>query len=183
MADGVKFSLQPGSAASRIRPVGLSSIRAGGGIDLSHKGGIEYLARRLEKETGKRKRCAQEVIHKYTLLVQGTARKNLGDDPRRIDEGTLRTSIQTLIGAAFRSAVASIVFTDLEYAAYVHWGTGIHGENPKGGHRNVPWVYFDEKRRRYVVTSGMKPNMFLLNSFNKHAVALERDLRKCLSGQ
>jgi len=187
MADGITFSLKPGAAAKSVRSVGITSSSTargakGVGLDTSHKGGIEYLARVLEKESKERRKCAHDILNKYALLIQGTARKMLKDDPRRVDEGLLRSSIQTFISQIFKQRLAALVFTDLEYAAFVHWGTGIHGENPAGGHRTTPWIYFDEKRREYYVTRGMEANMFLLNAFNKHAPQLERELKACLTG-
>ena len=138
------------------------------------------VAEALRQETRARRSCAEDVINKYALLVQGTARKNLNDDPRRIDEGRLRSSIQTMITGLFAAKLAGIVYTDLEYAPFVHYGTGRFGEHPSGGHRLTPWVYYDEKRRTFVLTSGMRPNKFLLNAFNEHRRAMLQELEQCL---
>ena len=141
---------------------------------------INALIKKLKKEGVTRRACAHKVLNKYALLIQGTARKNLNKKPKRIDEGTLRASVQTFVSQLFTIRLAAMVFTDLEYAAYVHWGTGIHGESPEGGHRQTPWVYYDEKRKIFVFTQGMMPNPYLLDAFNTHHKPFLRELEKCL---
>jgi hypothetical protein len=48
-----------------------------------------------------------------------------------------------------------IVYTPLEYAPYVEYGTGLFAEN--GGRTDVPWCYMDEKTGEFIWTNGMKP--------------------------
>ena len=121
------------------------------------------MAKALRNQSIFRERAAKKVLAKYALLIQGDAKKNLREDPRRIDDGTLWNSIQILL-----TGLVAQVFTNIDYAAFVHWGTGIHGKNPKGGHRLTPWIYFDEKRQKFFVTTGMEPNMFLKNAWDKY---------------
>lgn len=143
---------------------------------------IQAVVKKLQKESLKRRQCAHDILNKYMLLIQGTARKNLNRTPTRIDSGALRASIQTLISTLFTLRLAAMVFTNLEYAVFVHWGTGVFGESPDGGHRQTPWVYFDEKRKQFVFTRGMMPNPFLLDAFDEHHKNFLRDLEKCLKG-
>ncbi len=51
-----------------------------------------------------------------------------------------------------------IVFTPLEYAPYVEYGTGLFAED--GGRTNVPWHYQDEEGEWHS-TSGQKPQPFM----------------------
>ena len=58
----------------------------------------------------------------------------------------------------------AIVGTGVEYAALVEYGTGIYGEPIAGRptpRRQTPWVYFDEKLKKFFWTRGMKPRSFL----------------------
>jgi hypothetical protein len=41
------------------------------------------------------------------------------------------------------------------------FGTGIYGENPKGGHRTTPWVYYNEATESFVITRGNKAQPFM----------------------
>lgn len=178
MADGVTFKV---TASSKGR------------IAIDDKA-IALIEQRLNEAVRSRKRCARDVINKYALLVQSDSRRNLRgveaseedptivEVPSRIDEGTLRRSIQILVSTVFAAKVSGFVFTELEYAPFVHWGTGIYGEDPKGGHRLTPWVYFDEKRQQFFYTRGMAPNKFMLNAYLKHHENFMRDIEKCLAG-
>lgn len=143
---------------------------------------IESVAEELRKKGLLARGCARDVLNKYALKIQRTARKNLNRTPQRIDEGTLRTSVQIFVTQMAKIRLGALVFTDLEYAPYVHWGTGIHGENPEGGHRQTPWVYYDKKRKKYVFTRGMEANQFLVDAFNQHADAFLREFEACLKG-
>lgn len=72
------------------------------------------------------------------------------------DTGALRRSITSKVEHG--SDITGIVFTPLEYAPYVEYGTGIHAE--KGGRTNVPWLYQrDDGEYRY--TSGQHPKPFM----------------------
>lgn len=124
---------------------------------------------------------AERVLNKYMLRIQSAARRALNDSPTRIDEGTLRASIQVFLSAGLNaSKLGAYVFTDSDYAKWVHWGTGIYGTAPEGGHRLTPWVYFDEKRQQFFVTRGMEANPFLLKAFNLHYAKFVQELREVL---
>jgi HK97 gp10 family phage protein len=155
-------------------------VKAGGRI-IKGTHAVNALVQQIEKARVDRRACARHVVNKYMLLMQGEARKQLKVWPERWDEGTLARSIQTMITSRLAAAVAAEVYTELEYSVFVHWGTGAFGENPDGGHRETPWVYWDEKRRRFVWTEGMDANPFLENAFNKYQRIFLAELRKCLS--
>ena len=54
------------------------------------------------------------------LHLEGEAKKELENDPRRIDTGNLRNSISSEVDS---SEPAAYVGTNVEYAPYVHDGT------------------------------------------------------------
>lgn len=133
---------------------------------------LERAKRAIADRTSALRQRVARTCARYAIRVETKAKENLASDPRRIDEGTLRNSIHHR-----GSDVSWDVYTALEYAAFVHWGTGIHGENPAGGHRQTPWIYYDEKRKRFVTTSGMRPNKFLLDAMNHYREDFIRDIR------
>jgi HK97 gp10 family phage protein len=87
-----------------------------------------------------------------TALVERAAKQNA---PK--DTGALRRSIESKVEVGENSVVGT-VFTNLEYAPYVEYGTGLFAE--KGGRSNVPWKYEDEKGE-FHSTSGQKPQPYL----------------------
>lgn len=100
---------------------------------------IESLADTGELETTLGKACA---------LVERSA-KELA--PK--DTGALRRSITSKV-----EGTEGIVYTPLEYAPYIEYGTGLFAES--GGRADVPWNYKDDKGEWHS-TSGMKPQPFM----------------------
>ena len=85
-------------------------------------------------------------------LVEGAAKDKAPKDP-----GALSRSITSKIEVT-GSEIDGIVFTPLEYAPYVEYGTGLYAENGNG--RQTPWVYRDDKGD-YHYTHGQHPQPFL----------------------
>lgn len=87
------------------------------------------------------------------------------------DNGQLAQSVQYAVDG---SATTCTVFTPLEYAPYVEYGTGLYAE--EGGRKDVPWHYQDE-RGEWHTTSGQDPQPFmrpaLTENENKIAELLE----------
>lgn len=69
------------------------------------------------------------------------------------DNGELRRSITSKV-----EGTVGIVFTPLEYAPYVEFGTGLFAVVQ--GRQDVPWCYQDEEGEWHS-TSGQKPQPFL----------------------
>lgn len=67
--------------------------------------------------------------------------------------GELRRSITSKV-----ENEEGIIFTPLEYAPYVEYGTGLFAEN--GGRKDVPWNYKDDKGEWHS-TSGMMPHPYM----------------------
>lgn len=76
-----------------------------------------------------------------------------------VDTGNLRNSI-----SHDSDEETAIVGTNVEYAPYVEYGTGIHAE---GGGRSTPWRYKD-KDGNWHTTSGQKPQPFLRPAIADH---------------
>jgi HK97 gp10 family phage protein len=79
------------------------------------------------------------------------------------DTGALRRSITSEVNMS-GADVVGIVFTPLEYAPYVEYGTGLFAEN---GGRQDAWSYQDDKGNWHS-TSGQRPQPFLRPALNEN---------------
>lgn len=75
-----------------------------------------------------------------------------------VNEGTLRRSITTEINTE-ADQIEGKVGTTLDYAPYIHEGTGIYSRTG-AGRKQVPWVYRDAMGN-FHTTSGVRPHPFL----------------------
>ena len=76
------------------------------------------------------------------------------------DTGELRRSITSKVEDG-----EGMVFTPLEYAEYVEYGTGLFAE--QGGRTDTPWTYKDDKGEWHT-TSGQPPQPFLRPDLAEH---------------
>ena len=76
------------------------------------------------------------------------------------DTGALRRSITSEV-----NGLEGVVFTNLEYAPYVEYGTGLFAEN--GGRADVPWNYQDAAGNWHS-TSGQHPQPFMRPALNEN---------------
>ena len=70
-----------------------------------------------------------------------------------------------------------IVYTPLEYAPYVEYGTGLFAE--EGGRKDVPWCYQDDEGNWHS-TSGMRPHPFMRPALDENREDILRVLREGL---
>lgn len=98
---------------------------------------------------------AIEGLGKACALVERAAKQKA---PKGV--GNLRRSIESKI-----EGTEGIVFTPLEYAPYVEYGTGLFAE--EGGRQDVPWHYQDEKGEWHT-TSGMNPQPYMRPALNEN---------------
>jgi HK97 gp10 family phage protein len=101
-------------------------------------------------------------------LVERTAKQKA---PK--GNGALRRSITSKV-ETIGGSVQGIVFTPLEYAPYVEYGTGLFAEN--GGRKDVPWSYKDDKGEWHS-TSGMKPHPYMRPALTENTEAIKRILK------
>ena len=109
--------------------------------------GVEALIAELGKKFDTEK--MQKNLGKACAIVEGAAKKKA---PK--GDGTLRSSITYKV-----EGTVGIVYTPLEYAPYVEFGTGIEAEDGNG-RKDVPWHYKDEEGVWWH-TEGSKPKRFL----------------------
>ena len=78
--------------------------------------------------------------------------------------GELRRSITSKV-----EDLIGVVYTPLEYAPYVEFGTGLFAE--EGGRTDVPWNYQDDEGEWHS-TSGMKPHPYLRPALEENRAAI-----------
>ena len=71
-----------------------------------------------------------------------------------------------------------IVYTLLEYAPYVEFGTGLFAES--GGRTDVPWNYQDDEGNWHS-TSGMKPRPYMRPALNENRERIVRILKEAIT--
>lgn len=109
------------------------------------------------------------ALGKACALVERAAKQKA---PK--DTGELRRSITSKVEHG-----EGIVFTPLEYAPYVEFGTGLFAEN--GGRMDVPWNYQDDKGEWHS-TSGQKPQPFMRPALEENREEILRVLKEGIIG-
>ena len=111
----------------------------------------------------------KKALQKACMLVERSAKQKA---PK--GDGDLRRSITSEVKQD-ATEMYGIVFTPLEYAPYVEFGTGLFAEN--GGRQEVPWKYKDDAGNWHS-TSGMKPQPFLRPALNENREIIKRLLKE-----
>jgi HK97 gp10 family phage protein len=117
---------------------------------------------------------ATQAVGTACALVERTAKQKA---PK--DNGPLRRSITSEVRKEGRDIVG-VVYTPLEYAPYVEYGTGLFAEGGNG-RKDVPWHYKDDKGEWHT-TSGQKPQPFLRPALEENREQITRLLREGLTG-
>ena len=115
--------------------------------------GAEKLIARLDKMSDEA--ALKKSLETAALLVERSAREKA---PK--DTGALRRSIRSKV-----EGLEGIVYTPLEYAPYIEYGTGLFAEG--NGRKDVPWNYQDDKGNWHS-TSGLKPQPFMRPSLDEN---------------
>ena len=111
----------------------------------------------------------QAAMGKACALVERSAKQNA---PK--DTGALARSITSKV-ENHNGEIQGIVFTTLEYAPYVEYGTGLFAE--EGGRQDVPWSYQDDKGEWHT-TSGQKPQPFMRPALDSNRAEIIRILKE-----
>lgn len=107
----------------------------------------------------------EEALGKACALVERSAKQNA---PK--GNGELRRSITSKV-----ENNEGVIYTPLEYAPYVEYGTGLFAEN--GGRKDVPWSYQDDEGEWHS-TSGQKPHPFMRPALDVNKEAIIRILKE-----
>lgn len=131
--------------------------------------GIEELFEKLDGMVDTQK--LQMAMGKACAVVERSAKQKA---PK--GTGELRRSITSKIennGAE----VVGVVFTPLEYAPYIEFGTGLFAES--GGRKDVPWHYKDDEGQWHS-TSGQKPRPYMRPALNENREQIKRILGEAI---
>lgn len=105
------------------------------------------------------------ALGKACALVERSAKEKA---PK--DTGQLRQSITSKVEDG-----VGVIFTPLEYAPYVEYGTGLFAEN--GGRKDVPWCYQDDAGNWHS-TSGQHPQPFMRPALDENRMEIMRILKE-----
>ena len=119
--------------------------------------GLEHLNKTLETLLSTENMT--QAMGQACAAVEASAKKKA---PK--DSGALRRSIASKVETE-GGDIQGVVYTALEYAPYVEYGTGLFAESD--GRTNVPWVYQDDEGNWHS-TKGQKPQPFLRPALNEN---------------
>ena len=93
------------------------------------------------------------------------------------DTGALRRSITSKVEAD-DAQITGTVYTPLEYAPYVEYGTGLFAEKGNG-RKDVPWMYEDDKGEKHF-TKGQHPQPYMRPALNENRDKIIRLIKEGL---
>lgn len=93
------------------------------------------------------------------------------------DTGALARSIQSKVENN-NNSIQGVVFTPLEYGAYVEFGTGLFAES--GGRTDVPWSYQDDEGNWHT-TKGQKPQPYMRPAIDNNREKIVRMIKEGFS--
>jgi HK97 gp10 family phage protein len=90
--------------------------------------------------------------------------------------GELRNSIKSKV-VVTKDDVKGIVYSELLYAPYVEFGTGLYAE--EGGRQDVPWHYKDDKGEWHS-TNGMHPQPYMRPALDENRILITKLLKEAI---
>ena len=135
--------------------------------------GIERLTQRFNKIADME---LKDTVNKATQLVHGQA-KTLAP----ADTGQLRGSIHMQVKNK-GNEIEGRVYTNVEYASYVEFGTGIKGNGTYPYHieglnleyRDKGWAYYDEDKGEWIYTKGQKAQPYMYPALKQNEKTIKR---------
>lgn len=113
-----------------------------------------------------------DTMGQVCALVERDAKQNA---PK--DTGALARSIQSKVENN-NGSIQGVVFTPLEYAPYVEFGTGLFAES--GGRTDVPWSYQDDEGNWHT-TKGQKPQPYMRPALDNNREKIVRMIKEGFS--
>lgn len=114
----------------------------------------------------------EAALGKACAVVEAAAKQKA---PK--DTGELRRSITSKVEMQGDDMVG-VVYTPLEYAPYVEYGTGLFAE--EGGRADVPWSYQNDKGE-WISTSGQKPQPYMRPALDENREEILRILAEVIT--
>lgn len=135
--------------------------------------GVDTLTQRFNKIANMELR---DTMNKATQLVHGQA-KALAP----VDTGQLAGSIHMKVQDA-GDELQGRVYTNVEHAAYVEFGTGIKGngtypykvEGLNLTYRDKGWAYYDEDKGEWIYTKGQEAQPYMYPALKNHEKTIKR---------
>lgn len=150
-----------------------NSVRTSNGVQ-GGKEAAEAFSRISEQATN----AAEQALLRGALMIERDAKINV-----RVDTGRLRTSItHRLTGAGTASPMVD-VGTNVEYAKWIEFGTGLYAVNGDG--RKTPWLfptgkYNSEGQEIWAWTAGSEANPFLFPAFNGNKAKIKEEVANAI---
>ena len=104
-------------------------------------------------------------------MVESSAKQNASNCK---ETGALQNSIISTVETT-NDAVIGYVSTNLEYAPYVEYGTGLFAESGNG--RQTPWKYQDDEGNWHT-TKGQHPQPFMRPALSENKQNILRVVKK-----
>lgn len=117
----------------------------------------------------------REAMEQACLKVEADSKHNC---PSRT--GTLRQSITHQVEDT-EEGIIGYVGSNLDYAPYIHQGTGIYALEGKG-RKEVPWRYWDAKDGEFKSTVGIHPHPFIQEAVEANRKQILDYFRGVLNG-
>lgn len=135
--------------------------------------GVDRLTQRFNKIANMELKTAMNTA---TKLVHGQA-KALAP----ADTGQLRGSIHMQVKDTGKE-LQGRVYTNVEYAPYVEFGTGVTGngtypyqiEGLKLEYKSKGWAYYDEDKGKWIYTKGQKAQPYMYPALKQNEKAIKR---------
>lgn len=132
--------------------------------------GIEGIVEQLENILDPNQ--VKLALGRACALVERTAKEKA---PK--GTGELKRSITSKV-VDDNGEMIGLIYTPLEYAPYVEFGTGLFAEN--GGRKDVPWNYKDDEGNWHS-TSGMPPSPYMRPALYENREEIIRILKEALT--
>ena len=107
-------------------------------------------------------RSKESILKECGQVAIAHAVNNIVSQKKHPGTGDLEGSLEAIVDGD-----DVIVGTNLEYAPYVEFGTGIYAEKGSGA-KKIPWVYYNEAIDSFVTTYGSRPAPYLRPAFKDH---------------
>ena len=125
-------------------------MRTGRAIDID----IDEIIGNMQRAVDQYKNKIKRETLRAAMNIQNNARINCP-----VDMGRLRSSIRYMV---INDGYGALIFSDVFYAPYVEYGTGMFASNGRG--RRTPWSYFST-RFGWTTTRGQKPKFMITNAW------------------
>lgn len=133
--------------------------------------GTDIVIDNLEKKIGIEK--VAKNMKKACAIVEKAAKENAPKGK----SGDLRKFITSRVEEE-NGEVIGLIYSPLEYAPYVEYGTGLYAE--EGGRKDVPWAFKDEETGELIWTAGQMPIPFLRPALKDNRIKVIQALQEGL---